>query len=323
MVRFEFRPYCRPFRQPLQTHHGQWRDRRGIILRLSANNRVGWGEIAPIEAFATETWEEAMQFCQSLPTELGLTNVSPIPAQFPACQFGVASAWEWLQEEPMAIANTQPISYLLPTGEPSLTSWRSAWEAGYRTFKWKIAVTRIEQELEWFAELRRSLPATAQLRLDANGGLQWQQACRWLETCEASPLRPVEFLEQPLPPTEFDALLRLQHQYQTPIALDESVTTIAQLNDCYQRGWRGMFVIKPAIAGFPAALRQFCQQSGVEVVWSSALETAIARRFIQTRLIPSVEACSRAVGFGVEHWFGEDGFNCGNEEELWQRLAPT
>ncbi|NJN86625.1 MAG: o-succinylbenzoate synthase, partial [Leptolyngbyaceae cyanobacterium SL_7_1] len=174
-------------------------------------------------------------------------------------------------------------------------------------------------------ELGRSLPTGSRLRLDANGGLHWQEACRWLEACDAlfSPRCQVEFLEQPLPPSDFAALLKLQSQYQTAIALDESVTTIAQLTQCYAAGWRGLFVIKAAIAGFPNTLRQFCRQPGVEVIWSSALETAIARQFIQTRLIPSVGTDHRAVGFGIDHWFTEDGLNSPDPEEIWQRLTPT
>ncbi|NJN88647.1 MAG: o-succinylbenzoate synthase, partial [Leptolyngbyaceae cyanobacterium SL_7_1] len=153
MVRFEFRPYRRAFRQPLQTRYGAWRDRQGIVLRFSTGDRVGWGEIAPIEWFGTESWKAAIEFCQRFPSEPCAVDIAGISAQLPACQFGFACAWEGLEgelQQGMPGAGDWQLSYLLPAGEAALTAWRSPWQAGYRTFKWKIAVEPIERELEWF-----------------------------------------------------------------------------------------------------------------------------------------------------------------------------
>jgi O-succinylbenzoate synthase len=122
----------------------------------------------------------------------------------------------------------------------------------------------------------------------------------------------IEFLEQPLPPEQFDAMLEMSDRYSTPIALDESVATVNQLEDCYQRGWRGIFVIKAAIAGSPKRLRQFCQEREIDMVFSSVFESAIAK---QAALQLAAELARRdaesglylrAVGFGVNHWFDED-----------------
>ena len=65
----------------------------------------------------------------------------------------------------------------------------------------------------------------------------------------------------------------LSNQYSTPLALDESVATLTQMQACYQRGWQGIFVIKPAIAGFPSQLRKFCQEHKIDAVFSSVFET--------------------------------------------------
>jgi O-succinylbenzoate synthase len=115
----------------------------------------------------------------------------------------------------------------------------------------------------------------------------------------------VEFLEQPLPPGQFDAMLEMRTRYSTPIALDESVATLTQLEECYQRGWRGVFVIKAAIAGSPKRLRQFCQDYNIDAVFSSVFESAIARQ-AALQLAAELSNPNRAVGFGVNHWFNED-----------------
>ncbi len=163
-----------------------------------------------------------------------------------------------------------------------------------------------EEEIKVFEQLAQALPATAKLRLDANGGLSLEEAKEWLRVADRTGI--VEFLEQPLPPQQFDTMFELSGSYSTPLALDESVANLEQLEDCYQKGWRGIFVIKAAIAGSPKRLRQFCQEYKIDAVFSSVFETTIGRQ-AALRLAAELSHPNRAVGFGVNHWFkgnGED-----------------
>lgn len=319
--RFEFRPYQRPFRQPLHTHHGIWRCREGILLRLTSSaGAFAYGEIAPLPDLGSETLAQALAVCQQFPTELttaaGVPEaIATLPDHLPACQFGFQSAWEQLTASPASVAAPLPNSYLLPTGSAALSAWQSPFHSGFTTFKWKIGTAPFSEEQAIFQQLSRSLPPGTRLRLDANGGLDWDASCRWLEACEQA--AGVEFLEQPLAADRVELMLKLSQRYATPIALDESVATVAQLEACYRQGWRGIFVIKAAIAGSPPRLRQFCRQPDVDVVWSSALETAVARRFIADRLIAALPPPTRAIGFGVDHWFN-DTLSFIEFERLWQ-----
>ena len=374
-MRLEFRSYQRPFARVLSTSHGNWEVREGIILRLTdENGRIGWGEIAPIPWFGSETLEQAKEFCQQLPPEITATDIFSIPDELPACQFGFECAWgmgngelgigNWEEDKgdfsslssyslpPRACFQTSPLnsdppqapllrgenlitvplnkgskglktgttlqspitySYLLPTGKKALESWQAPWNQGYRTFKWKIGVASIEDELNVFDQLIQALPSSTQLRLDANGGLTQQEAIQWLQVSDKAGI--VEFLEQPLPPEQFKTMLEMSRYYSTPIALDESVATLNQLEACYQQGWRGIFVIKPSIAGSPKRLRQFCQAHDIDTVFSSVFESAIAR---QAALQLATELChrNRAVGFGINHWFDDNDETW--LEQLWK-----
>jgi O-succinylbenzoate synthase len=344
LYQFDFRAYRRPFKRPLSTSHGTWDIREGIILRITnETGQVGWGEIAPIPWFGSETFEEALTFCQQLPSKITAAEIFSISAELPACQFGFESAWEWgmgngegrhgdagtrgggeentlageysdtrnsvLSASPhlllCAFSSQSPISfsYLLPAGEAALHSWQPAWNQGSRTFKWKIGVAAIADELNVFNQLIQVLPPSAKLRLDANGGLTQQETHQWLKAADEAGI--VEFLEQPLPPGQFDAMLEIRTRYSTPIALDESVATLSQLKECYQRGWRGIFVIKAAIAGSPKRLRQLCQDYNIDAVFSSVFESAIARQ-AALQLAAELSNPNRAVGFGVNHWFNDD-----------------
>ncbi|MDJ0797046.1 MAG: o-succinylbenzoate synthase [Calothrix sp. MO_167.B12] len=325
---FEFRPYRRKFARPLITSHGIWDIREGIIIRLrDGMGRVSWGEIAPISWFGSETLEQALDFCQQLPQSITDEVIFSIPDTLPACQFGFESALGGMREGVMEgrsdggkegrnfLSIYTPLfslsySGLLPAGEAALTAWEKLWQQGYRTLKWKIAVDVTAHELEIFHKLIRVLPDSAKLRLDANGGLSYQEAQIWLENCDringniqSSPT--IEFIEQPLPVGELQLMLTLSRNYQTAIALDESVATLNQLVDCYEGGWRGIFIIKPGIAGSPSGLRQFCQQYQIDAVFSSVMETTIGRQ-AALQLATELTTKPRAVGFGINHWFTEN-----------------
>ena len=310
---FQFRPYRRSFKQPLRTSYGSWDIREGVILRLIGETGVGWGEIAPISWFGSETWEQTIDFCSQLPDEITAETIFSIPATLPACQFGFESAWEGLKDGEMgkwgdggieltASPSHQPSQCgLLAAGEVALQQWHTLWDRGYRTFKWKIGVALIQEELKIFHRLVQGLPTGIQVRLDANGGLNWQEAKEWLEVCDQV---GIEFLEQPLPVSQFDAMLELSDRYSTQIALDESVATIEQLKAAYQQGWRKIFVIKPCIAGSPTRLRQFCSEHEIDAVFSSVFETVIGRQ-AALRLAAELSPHNRAVGFGVNDWFDQ------------------
>ena len=94
VYQFEFHPYSRPFKRPLQTNHGSWKVREGIILSLSDETGISYGEIAPISWFGSETLAQAVDFCRQLPSEITEEMIFSIPDQLPACQFGFESAWE-------------------------------------------------------------------------------------------------------------------------------------------------------------------------------------------------------------------------------------
>ncbi|MGI8503199.1 MAG: o-succinylbenzoate synthase [Hassallia sp.] len=336
--RFEFRPYQRRFIRPLATSHGTWDIRDGIILCLRDQTNIGWGEIAPISWFGSETIEQALSFCHQLPTEITEETIFSIPDELPACQFGFESALrevgegesggggEWGKEESFSLPPCPLVppsltySGLLPAGEAALEEWQKLWEQGYRTFKWKIGVYAIAYELKIFELLTQTLPPSAKLRLDANGGLSYEDANLWLWTCDNHQANnrnqvEIEFIEQPLSVDQFQGMLELSDCYATKIALDESVATLKQLECCLKQGWQDIFVIKPGIVGSPFRLRQFCQKHKIDAVFSSVFETEIGRQ-AALKLAAELSQHNRAVGFGVNHFFEQSEDNW--LQNLWK-----
>jgi O-succinylbenzoate synthase len=303
MYRFDCRIYQRPFRRPLGTHHGVWEHREGIILRLEdAIGRVGWGEIAPLPWFGSETLSAALCFCQQITNPITEETIWAIPDELPACQFAFESALENLRSGEYQEEKSLNFSYLLPTGLELFNNLPEIL-ATANTFKWKIGLQSLEKELELLEKLRQQLPDGAKLRLDANGGLTMADACAWLTVADRGNM--IEFIEQPLPPSQFQEMLTLSESFRTAIALDESTATLKQVEDCYQRGWRGLFVIKPSIMGSIRRFRTLWGQNPFDIVFSSVLETQIGRRSA-LRLAVECSRGDRALGFGVGQWFNEE-----------------
>lgn len=282
------------------------------MLRIQDDDRTSYGEIAPIPWFGSESIEQAIAFCRSLPPEFDAAKIAQIPNRLPACQFGFESAWKSL-DSAYKLNSSLPYCGLLPTGSSAIEALPSLL-GQYQTLKWKIAVDSIDRELDLFAQLLSRKPEAVKLRLDANGGLNFETAQRWLEVCDRTP--NIEFLEQPLPVDRLNQMLELNQNFSTPIALDESVATIAQLQAAHAQGWSGIYVVKAAIAGFPSRLRDLIQTHQLQVVWSSALETAIARRFIESDL---VEPSAFALGMGIRHLFA-DAFDRLDDQQIWQTI---
>ena len=285
----------------MRTSHGIWRVREGIIITLEdAERKVSQGEIAPIPWFGSETIAEARQFCQQQGKTIDSETISQISDRLPACQFGFESALLKIEQKLKPVdEDLFDYCYLLPTGKQVLAD--AIPRQTQSTFKWKIGIEEVATEIAIAKQLITKLPPNSQLRLDANGGLNLEQARSWLEFTQDRDI--IEFIEQPLPPSQFQQMMELSQSYSTPLALDESATNISELQNCYERGWRDIFVVKCAIAGFPSRLISFARKHNLDLVFSSVFETSVGR---QTALqLAEKLGSDRSLGFGVKHWFDD------------------
>ncbi|MEA5418858.1 o-succinylbenzoate synthase [Spirulina sp. CCNP1310] len=301
MLHWQYQPYTIPFRFPLHTAHGRWTVREGAIATLwDDSGQRGQGEIAPVPWFGSETLGEAIALLQTLPPQLTPEAIAAIPDRYPATQFALESAWLALQTHPPEIAlQPEQIAHLLPTGPAALTT---PIPPQTQTVKWKIGLTAVTEEIRWFRQLCTQLPPGVQIRLDANGSLTPDGLARWLEAAQTT--GRVELIEQPLKPDCIEDLLTWQARSPLPLALDESVAQIAQLEQWQAWGWRGVYVVKGAIAGFPSRLRQICQGQNLDIIYSSVFETAVGRQN-GLQLAQDIHNGDRALGFGTVGWLAD------------------
>jgi O-succinylbenzoate synthase len=298
--RFHYKKYRLPLRTPLRTAHGWWREREGIIVRLEKESgAVGFGEIAPIPWFGTETIIEAEEICRKFSDMVSDEILDSVDERFGCVRFALGQSRE---RRPESTSPTRlPVAALLPAGRDGLRVFREKLEAGFLAFKWKVGVGAVDDELSLLDDLLAGLPAHARLRLDANGAWNRREAGRWLARCAD---RPIEFVEQPVAPAEEDSLLGLANDYPVKLALDESVVRLSEARRWQGRGWAGVFVIKPMLAGTMAEISEWISETKADVVFSSAIETTLGRSFILQSVL-SQALSRRALGFGVGEIFGE------------------
>jgi O-succinylbenzoate synthase len=314
---FEFRRYSLPFRQPVRTAHGVWTHRDGVIVRLEDGaGKRGYGEAAPIPWFRTETADEVEALCRELGNPVEAERLALVPERLGCLRGALASALAMVEgkREGGSVAYL-PVAALLPAGRAVLENVGPKAEMGFRTFKWKVGVGDVGDELALLDDVIARLPAGSKLRLDANGAWDRRRTERWLERCAD---RPVEYVEQPVDAESRGAedLLRgLAGDFPTPIALDESVSGAREVERWLGAGWPGIFVIKPSLLGGGAgeALGKL-KAARARVVFSSALETAVgAQAALRLAFAHSTEG--RALGFGVWPLFQDGRFD-------GPRLAP-
>jgi O-succinylbenzoate synthase len=287
-------------RVPLRTAYGWWAEREGLIVRLEDEAGVaGFGEIAPIPWFGTETMVEAEevlhQFGNMVPDEL----LDRIPERFGCVRFALAQARS--VSSTTTSTSRLPVAALLPAGRDVLRVLPEKLEAGFLAFKWKVGVGEVDDELGILDDLLAQIPAHTKLRLDANGAWDRRAAARWLTRCAD---RPIEFVEQPVSPAEEDTLLRLATDYPVKLALDESVVHLNDAARWHGLGWPGVFVIKPALAGPLNEVIDWILKTKADVVFSSAIESTLARSAILSAALDQ-PLSRRALGFGVGGIFGD------------------
>ena len=88
-----FRRYQRSFTKPLRTAHGEWSVREGFIVRIEQNSATGYGEVAPIPEFGTETIEAAEAYLQKLSVGGELPKDTDGLSKLPCCAFGMSTAF--------------------------------------------------------------------------------------------------------------------------------------------------------------------------------------------------------------------------------------
>lgn len=321
-----YRHYQVPFRIPFTTSHGLEQFRHGILLRVQTDEGlIGYGEAAALPSFGTGRLEDVEADLIKLGEQIkghsladardGFQHAAVESMSAPA-RFAVDTALLDIESEaaglsmscfmnPDASASVPlnaTISDMDTNGAATAASYAAM--AGYTAVKMKVgAFSEPEREIERIAAVREAIGPETELRLDANGGWTFSQAIDI-----AGKLAPfdIAYLEQPLPASDVQAMVRLRQQIHIRIAADEAASTRASVEELINLQAVDAIIIKPGVIGSIATAREIIDiatGAGVQVVVTTGLETGVATAaalHLAATLPPPVSACGLATGTLLE-----------------------
>ncbi len=288
-------PLVRPFR----ISSGEVLERRILLLELTgADGATGWSECVAQEHpnYSPETLDTAWWAIREWLGPRVLGRAFPGPGAVaealsvgvrghPMAKAGVEMAcWELA-----ARRSERPLSGLLggvrervETGisvgiqespEALAERVRAAREAGYGRIKVKV---KPGADRDHVAAARRALGPDVRLMADANAGYGREDADRLAALDEFDLL----MLEQPLDPDDLLGHAELQGRLETPICLDESITSPLRAEAMIRLGAGRIVNVKPGrVGGFGPSLRihDLCRAHGVPVWCGGMLESGVGR----------------------------------------------
>ena len=146
-------------------------------------------------------------------------------------------------------------------------------DEGYRRVKLKIEPG---WDLEPVTAVRDRFGPALPLQVDANGAYRLDDAPRLRELDQFGLL----MIEQPLPPDDFEGHAALARQIATPLCLDESIASLADVGRALDLGACSIVNVKASRLGGVLAARAVhdrCRERGVPVWCGGMLETGIGR----------------------------------------------
>ncbi len=275
---FDYKAYTLGFKIPVYLDKLKVKDRPLIYLKVQLEDKsIFFSEIAPLPSFGTESIDAALQFCENFSKRLvSLQTLAPSLSGLPCCQASLeralylATASSTLQEA--TVSHFENTALLVAHNDTPKTV-EGLLEQGFQNFKLKIGRLPFEEEQPILTQILRLMPKPGALRLDANGHLSLAQAQAYLDYLEG---RGIAFLEQPLSPGNEDAMVALGKAYTTPIAWDESLVSLPSLVAANQKGFDGIYVIKPSLLGSLSGFLKWRKDNPEKrLVYSSAFESSL------------------------------------------------
>ena len=163
-----------------------------------------------------------------------------------------------------------------PTPEQDIAEAHAKRAEGFGFFKLKIGTKPVDSEIASTLALRQALGAAMPLCADANCGLTFADARRYVEGAREAALM---FVEQPLAHDDLSALSRLTRLAPMPIGADEGIHSLADIEAHGNCGINGVSLKLIKLGGMSAAVEaaQLCDRLGLAVnVAAKIAESSIA-----------------------------------------------
>ncbi len=327
-------PFALPLVRPVHTGHGTLFNRAGILLEIEDSRSLkGYGEATPLPGFQTERVEEACDaLARFLPAFLrekqwsieeilekfriafptANTALSAIDtalcdlfAKQQDCSVAALLAGEFQTEvtgivKVNALLQSQDLKEILEEAE-------KRWSEGFRTFKIKVGVQSIEQDIDRVGAVRKTLGEGAKIRLDANEAWTPEEAERALPALSSL---SIEYLEQPLPAHNLQGAAALRKKSTIFLAADEAACSPGAIKTVLNHQAADIIILKPGATGGPhLSMQMGCDALGFNVpcVTTTLMDGAVGRA-MATHVAAALPASGEpyACGFATGELLAQD-----------------
>ncbi|UYA59414.1 O-succinylbenzoate synthase [Pectobacterium sp. F1-1] len=262
--------YSVPMEAGVVLRNQRLKTRDGLIVRLQEDERLGWGEIAPLPEFSVETLAEAeavtLEQLQSWATGSAFSD-----DLLPSVAFGLSCAQAELDQHLPQAADYRKAP--LCSGDPDELFDMLQAMPGEKVAKVKVGLYEAVRDGMIVNVLLEALP-DLKLRLDANRSWTRAKADGFARYVAPSLRSRIAFLEEPCKTREESR--EFARETGICIAWDESVRE-ADFRVEAEPGVSAI-VIKPTLVGSLARCQQLVQetqQAGLTAVISSSIESSL------------------------------------------------
>lgn len=293
MMKIEITPRVFHFKQPAGTSRGVYTERKSWIVTItdSDSGREGVGECAPLPDLSCDAVGEYESIltaaCRHIEQTGTIDRSMLLP--YPSMLFGIETAFANLAAGSYALFDT-PFS----RGESPITINGLVWmgsfdemmariddklDKGFHCVKLKIGAIDFDSELEMIKSIRKRYSYhDLQLRVDANGGFDYEDALYKLELLSQYSIHSIE---QPIRQRQWGNMATLCRESPLPIALDEELIGVnitemkRQVLNIIKPAY---IVLKPSLHGGMSGTREWvsiAREMGIGSWITSALESNI------------------------------------------------
>ena len=271
----------------------------GAIVKISTNAEiVGWGEASPWSVFTGTAEASATgihHYLRALLVGADPLKISTLMRQVEKTLVGHTEAKAAIEMALLDIAGKYlrvPVAQLLggyyrtrvplsvsianPNFEEDFSFAKRLSASGVNIFKVKTGFSTHKDDLRRLERLRADLPASVDLRVDYNQGLDPWDAIRHLKDVET--FRPT-FIEQPVKREQRAAMAAITKAIDTPIMADESVFTPTEAIDMVRGELADLVSIKIMKSGGIARAREIAsiaEAAGITAYGGTMFEGGLA-----------------------------------------------
>lgn len=319
----EIRTYKLPLQTPYRWSKGIQHHRMGLILRLARGQHVGWGEAAlpphvdyDPDAYAKECAALMSGLDPFANDFLRQLDIRECPARL-RCGISTAlftllaaEAGEtltgYLLKGRRPVPSHVPVNDLIGDADPAVCVERAvaAVARGQDTVKVKCTPER-ELDISRIRAIRESQPHI-KIRLDPNESWPVEWAAEQLQAMEGF---NIEYCEEPMPRgTPLAEYGKLRKQTRVPIALDDSIRTLRDVELAALHGAADVFVLKAQRVGGADHLLDIVEAAtaaGIRCVVTSSLETSVGL-YLGIHCTALTPAPMGPAGIGTARYFAEN-----------------